>query len=1270
MTARHDIDLSTLERQFGTAEGKVRFARFCNAAIMAESRGPLSTFPRLDDSPGQDGGFDGSWSLPDDELATNARPFALPGWNALQFKSIGSDSVAVDAFQRLKQSLRGAAQKLIARANRPAELRQYTLFTNLNLKRVEASSRLGGASLRSLRDELIAAVCDGLEASESVKVEIISAAELQAIVNQRPALRETFFGDNLFDIWDRAWAAMGLQPNTQPDVPLIGRAPQLEQLKTLLADPSIRFVGLTGASGMGKTRLGLEATRDRASQTYFVRLGAKSNFLVKDLSAYAGASRAIFVIEDLRPDEAKSLAQQAALHSGICVLASISAEEHLPRFGLMESRAIRSLRLPPLGPNESRELLKAAGAKLDSDAFDWVLQEAGGNPQILLVAAALGANLRLQAGQLRRNVAQNFLRKAKTLLGDGVEVVLELLSVLSPFDSRNDAHIKSVSSVFSLSADASTIRYFRDPLIDAALVESSGRDGGDLNVSPPLLAAYLVERALAGTPDRLLALYHKLDDDGRERLFDRLVSIDGSAGRGLWEHVFGVSGLFVGEEGLDENHKSLQILARAAPRQTAEFLRSRISDVISLLRRKKKLVSDSLVSMLEDNKGHYKYNQRIQKFSWGIYSVFRELLVHPDSSDLALSSVEQLATIELDTEFPKLFTECFILWIYDFPVSPRQRWSIIERLTRSSCQSSRKLGYEALFTITDSPRSKSGQIVQRRRLGERSFNLTYNELWDHHEIAFRRHLETATQPGPFRSVATKRLPGALGDLQRLPPVRVMPLLRSVARAFWRKEIELPPIRFLGLLIDTRDRFHEIGEHYPAGERATQLSAFSQELGLMIKRVEHASFAVRLAIWIGRQPSFGWERVDGTKRHRYEIELERLASEVAVSPRKLTAKLMLQLVEGAPLHSSTFAREIGRADRKKSFWTKFAALQNQPVGAWVFGSYCEGIAEHDTHYVECELEKAMPKADANMLPVLKRLGPTSANRRRLMDIVTSKKVTSSELARMFMTGSWLDNVPTREAKALLSYIARDASPQVTYELLQVFNLYVHPEKKIPPSVIPIAEAVLLRPSAHHHDTAYDADNLAEAIFNSNPSRGFRLFRSLLRNAASANSKKRCWNPVSGIGGSMDFFHRVRAANPTAIYKLLFKYLRASGRINVLDHEATPFDLADHPAALLRLTKGDVSYAITVTQFLRVNQAGFWPFIFALLAQHPSNEKLRDALASIFLDEWRWRDADVLPPSFQVIEQQLSQPSLPTHGRIFLEEVRAELSKHFAPRDSMP
>jgi len=376
-----------------------------------------------------------------------------------------------------------------------------------------------------------------------------------------------------------------------------------------------------------------------------------------------------------------------------------------------------------------------------------------------------------------------------------------------------------------------------------------------------------------------------------------------------------------------------------------------------------------------------------------------------------------------------------------------------------------------------------------------------------------------------------------------------------------------------------------------------------------------------------------------------------------------------LTGDSSFHGADFAREVGRADRTKRFWKKFAALQSQGTGAWVFASYCEGVAEHHATYVNRALEQAMPEAGANMLLVLKKLGPTTSNRRRLLALVQGKKITSSELARMFMSGIWLGKVPVREVEALLSYIAKDTSPEVTYELLSVFDLYLHPNTKIPRSVLPIAEAALLRPAASQPDAGYKSDNLAEAILRTRPTVGFQLFQSLMQKAASANWQKRSWNPMNGLGGSMDFFHRIRIVRPTAVYKLLFEYLASRHRIDVFDHNAKPLDLANHAAVLLKLTKENSAYALTAARNIRAEQPGFWPFVFDLLAQYPSREQVRNAIAGIFIDEWRWGfiNNSSPPPGLQLIDRELAQPALPVHGKIFLEQVRTELAQRSAHTD---
>src|SRR6266481_4304158 len=47
--------------------------------------------------------------------------------------------------------------------------------------------------------------------------------------------------------------------------PFIGRESELAEVTALLADPAVRLVTVTGRSGVGKTRLALEAARGLAS---------------------------------------------------------------------------------------------------------------------------------------------------------------------------------------------------------------------------------------------------------------------------------------------------------------------------------------------------------------------------------------------------------------------------------------------------------------------------------------------------------------------------------------------------------------------------------------------------------------------------------------------------------------------------------------------------------------------------------------------------------------------------------------------------------------------------------------------------------------------------------------------------------------------------------------------------------------------------------------------------------------------------------------------
>src|ERR1700733_7104427 len=80
---------------------------------------------------------------------------------------------------------------------------------------------------------------------------------------------------------DRPGPLLRQLPYFVQSAPLIGRAAELAEVTGLLADPAVRMVTITGRSGLGKTRLALEAARtlDARHQgtAFFVSLASVSD---------------------------------------------------------------------------------------------------------------------------------------------------------------------------------------------------------------------------------------------------------------------------------------------------------------------------------------------------------------------------------------------------------------------------------------------------------------------------------------------------------------------------------------------------------------------------------------------------------------------------------------------------------------------------------------------------------------------------------------------------------------------------------------------------------------------------------------------------------------------------------------------------------------------------------------------------------------------------------------------------------------------------------
>ena len=266
-----EITAELIEDVFGKHSDSVRFTNFCNAVVMVEGSASATTIPILSEKPGADGGMDAEWTIPADVSSDFKSPFGLPGWNVFQYKA---RSIAGDgrqrAFSNLCNNLKGGLTKLLNRLPQPKECRQYALFTNLQLGLETTTQTLNGAFLQKQRAELAEAIAE--ESDGKTPVKVFDAAQLAGFVNAHPALRLTYFSGQVARSWNDAWEAEQRVKDYKVSVPFVGRNQELSRIGEWLKDTTTKVIVLCGPSGMGKTRLALEATRPFALSTTIVEV--------------------------------------------------------------------------------------------------------------------------------------------------------------------------------------------------------------------------------------------------------------------------------------------------------------------------------------------------------------------------------------------------------------------------------------------------------------------------------------------------------------------------------------------------------------------------------------------------------------------------------------------------------------------------------------------------------------------------------------------------------------------------------------------------------------------------------------------------------------------------------------------------------------------------------------------------------------------------------------------------------------------------------------
>lgn len=274
------------------------------------------------------------------------------------------------------------------------------------------------------------------------------------------------------------------------DLPLVGRAAELQALVDAASVPLVRVVVLAGRGGIGKTRLlraGADALSQAGKRTLFtVDGGALTPEVVEDLPL---EDTVVFVDDAHRGDVPLAMLLAATrrrdpltvvLGTRLAGLERIAAacanagleQQHvreLRRLGALSPDEVQALAVEALGERSARaENLAEATEELP------LITVLGGR---LLARGAFSADASQGAEELRREVMLRFVAEQRGRISprvpdDQAQDLLTLLAALAPFDTANAALIELVGE--ELGVAPSKLRRWLGEVQDAGLLLARG----------------------------------------------------------------------------------------------------------------------------------------------------------------------------------------------------------------------------------------------------------------------------------------------------------------------------------------------------------------------------------------------------------------------------------------------------------------------------------------------------------------------------------------------------------------------------------------------------------------------------------------------------------------------------------------------------------------------------------------------------------------------------------------------------------------------------
>jgi hypothetical protein len=1152
------ISAGEVERAVSSWDGE-HFARLCNSIAWATTWAGAQALPAFTERVlVADQGIDAEWTGDMAPGLALSGSFLRSGSNAFQYKKREVvERTRSEIASKLARDLDGAVAEVERRTQKT--LSSYVLFTNVDL-------------VPAQHEQIKQSIQKGLE-SRQIAVEVVGAADLAAMLNGLPHIRSAFFATLAFQTWGQSWEAHH-GGAVFAETPLVGRGSTVDALTALLDDPEVRVIALTGTHMMGKSRVALEATRSR--DVAFVEALDRHGPSLSDLMRLTSPGRTIVaLLNDPDRDTARDLAHGVLARDGLKLLLCLSTEDSAPRpsFGL--DNRVRQLSLPPLTEDGSRELLKAAGAKLDFSLESWVIGNAGGVPGVLLAAAHFGPRLREGGGAFLEQIAGEFENELQSRISTTEMEAVRLIALLSHLGVQGQASSETTTLCAHFALDANTVLNAVDRVGATGFVRT---EGSYAEVVPPPLANRLAGRLLRGRSAALAACFSAFDDAARRRLLRRLVQVAGDEALSFWNDLLGSGGPFSSLDGIVENSELFQFAAAAnGPSAGALLLRELKAHSVE---QRRQIAGDARRDLVH---------------------AIEEMLFREAAGELAIWCIALLAEAENETwgnNATGILKEAFGPLHPQMPLRLERRLAALTEMIspNSSCALS-VLAADAIGDMLDFSSSTALRHSPSAVPLGRTPNMLWGDVWEYAAQSLQLLADASKDSRvKVRERACSRLPRAAANLMSRQHPAGMTVLQQMGTRVVRGDYSIDvsdlgeSIRWCRFAL--RDKAH-------GGSEAN--AAMVDQLTELHDRLLGADFNTRIRFWLG-----GWHRdieaQDDDPRDAGERAIPALAEEATANPHLLnedTVRWLSEVAERGP----SFWLELGRHDSAGAFHEVASRLAENVKSAFAFAAYLAGWSARDANaaaqFFDAQTRRDEVASLAILYGTLQADSPEAATD-RIVHLVQSNRIEQSQVVGAINTSRWLRDVSEEKLAQLIEALA---APDLenSGRLLQLLDFRNH---LVPWHLGPLAELAWLCLEAHPvigHQDDYYFDQLASRLARHDSDRAFGVLGCCLEDARPGHR----WNPVSSGLPQHAFWNTLSELDRPRLLSMVLETARlpTPNGYRIAYHLPNLIDMTADAPALLNYASRSEEHGRTVCQAIVGGRPAFWPIAFRLVELYP-------------------------------------------------------------------